>query len=291
MHTVVYVAVNGLLIVLWVLFGDGSAEEVRLSFTSLDEARNLGFWPMYVMVFWGAGLVIHAGATLSLGLYRARKRRRRAREERRERRAVRRGQPPRDASTTAAAATPEPGRRWLAVMFTDVVSSTALAGSLGDDAFAASLREHRDAVRACLTDHEGTEVGTQGDGFLIRFDSPDAAVACAVALQDGGPDGGRRDGLPLRIGIHAGEVVHDGTDDDLVGQVVNLAARVTDVATAGEILVTEAVADHLSDPVPLTDRGLRELKGFERPRHLLSVVWQQPADELDLDGERATEPS
>jgi class 3 adenylate cyclase len=80
----------------------------------------------------------------------------------------------------------------------------------------------------------------------------------------------------LRVGIHAGEAVAE--DNDLVGRVINLAARVTDAAEPGEILITEPVADHLSPGVPLVDRGLRPLKGFAQPRHLLAVAWQ-PTDE------------
>jgi class 3 adenylate cyclase len=60
--------------------------------------------------------------------------------------------------------------------------------------------------------------------------------------------------------------------------VINLASRVTDAAEPGEILITEPVADHLSPGAALVDRGLKPLKGFAQPRHLLSVVWH-PTDE------------
>ena len=274
MHATVYVAVNGLLVAGWVLFGGGTVEEARASLTDLDDARTYGFWPLYIMVAWGAGLLIHAGAAASLGLRRQRKRRRRRHADRLA---------PPSAPSAGAPATGTAGRQWLAVMFTDVVSSTDLVATVGDEAFAESLRTHRDAVRRCIDRHDGAEVGTQGDGFLIRFASPDAAVACAMALQADGPFGDDPDALPVRIGIHAGEVVHDDTDDDLVGRVVHLASRVTGAAAAGEILVTEAVADHLAEPVVLTDRGLVQLKGFDRPRHLLSVAWQTGAEIVDLN--------
>ncbi|MEZ5144386.1 MAG: 2TM domain-containing protein [Acidimicrobiales bacterium] len=60
-HATVYVAVNALLIASWVLFGGGSASQLGSVLTSLDAARVQGFWPMYVMVFWGAALLIHLG--------------------------------------------------------------------------------------------------------------------------------------------------------------------------------------------------------------------------------------
>jgi len=81
MHTVVYVAVNGLLIACWVLFGEGTTDEAAASFRSLDEARQVGFWPLYIIFFWGAGLLIHAGATFSYRL--SSHKRRKARERKR----------------------------------------------------------------------------------------------------------------------------------------------------------------------------------------------------------------
>jgi class 3 adenylate cyclase len=80
-------------------------------------------------------------------------------------------------------------------------------------------------------------------------------------------------GLRLRIGVHAGEAVHD--DGDLIGRVVNLAARVTGEAEPGEILVTEPVADYVGGHLHLQDRGLRELRGVPQPRHLLAVDWSE----------------
>ncbi len=359
-HATVYVAVNGLLIACWVLFGGGSASQLPTVLTSLDAARAQGFWPLYVMVFWGAGLLIHLGVVVATAPGRHRRRKQRRREQRRraqvqatvvgalpdgvltdaalagirltdgdkaarrverasgsgkrtgsrsgrsssdhrdrggDRRADRpvsapRGSddptpPPAPVSPAAGGAEPvtdqAPVRRWVAVLFTDVVESTSLNQRLGDDAWAELLTDHRRVVRAAVTAHGGVGVGTQGDGFLLRFGSPEAAVRCAAALQgeltSSGPD--RDDVLAVRMGVHAGEVVHqDG--DDVVGEVVRLAARVTDSAGPGEILVTEPVADHLPDDLVLVDRGLRQLKGFDRPRHLLAVVWQPGADHIEL---------
>ncbi|MFN8041518.1 MAG: adenylate/guanylate cyclase domain-containing protein [Acidimicrobiales bacterium] len=377
-HATVYVAVNGLLVACWVLFGGGSANQLPTVLTSLDAARAQGFWPLYVMVFWGAALVIHLGVVVATAPGRHRRRKERRRQQRRraevqatvvsalpdgvltdaalagirltdgdkaarrvaratdggrgrgrseprgrtdgsdrsgradrsDRASGRRGgrsdgrtdepvegrstpspriadpAPPPVPSTMADAAGADgehrPVRRWVAVLFTDVVESTSLNQRLGDDAWAELLADHRRVVRAAVAAHEGVEVGTQGDGFLLRFESPEDAVRCAAALQtELASARDRGDALEVRMGVHAGEVVHhDG--DDVVGTVVNLAARVTDSAGPGEILVTEPVADHLPDDVVLVDRGLRQLKGFDRPRHLLAVVWQPGADHIEL---------
>ena len=158
-------------------------------------------------------------------------------------------------------------------MFTDLANSTSLTEALRDAEWSRFLARHRATLRAAFQDRGGVEVGSQGDGLLARFASPADAVLCAVDIQrkiDELREGG---GLVprLRIGIHAGEAVEG--EGDIVGRVVNLAARVTGEAAPGEILVTEPVADELAGRIELQDRGLRPLKGVQQPRHLLAVLW------------------
>lgn len=315
LHAVVYVVVNLLLVWLWLLSSGSSLGLADVQADPLQAVRD-GFWPLRVSVLWGGALVIHAAVWIGTLPGRRRRRRQRRRSERQERQdrrggALRRPQsearlpeapavvPPggelakdaaraaiglveslagRAASRPSTPVTPVPGRRWVVVMFTDLVGSTTLAERLGDATWHEVLASHRSLVRQCVGAHDGTEVGTQGDGFLVRFDTPDAAVSCAVALHQRMHDA-RASGAfvpELRVGIHAGEAMAD--DNDLVGRVINLAARVSDAAGPGEILVTEPVADHLGPGVALADRGLKPLKGFAQPRHLLAVVWA-PTDE------------
>jgi class 3 adenylate cyclase len=301
-HTVVFAVVNALLVGAWVVTTGSTAELSLVQDDPLQGVRD-GFWPLVVGAVWAGALVIHAAVWVGTLLP--------SRRRRRQRRDARRSTPPtppavpangpppnldlakdaarmavglveslagRVASRPSKPAPEVPGRQWVVVMFTDLVGSTSLAESLGDATWHEMLASHRQLVRQCLHDHDGTEVGTQGDGFLVRFDTPDGAVACAVALQRQMADARDKGSFipELKIGIHAGEAMAD--DNDLVGRVINLASRVTDSAAAGEILLTEPVADHLSPGVALGDRGLRPLKGFAQPRHLLSVVWH-PTDE------------
>jgi class 3 adenylate cyclase len=174
---------------------------------------------------------------------------------------------------------PGPVKRWVAVMFSDIVDSTRLAEEVGDDEWTDVVSRYREFVRAAFATRGGEEVGTQGDGFLAQFPSPADAVLCAVDIQRDVRDVAAAGlGLRLRIGVHAGEAVHD--DGDLIGRVVNLAARVTGEAEPGEILVTEPVADYVGGRLHLEDRGLRDLRGVPQPRHLLAVDWSdsdQPA--------------
>ena len=120
----------------------------------------------------------------------------------------------------------------------------------------------------------GQEIATAGDGFLICFDSPSDAVLAGVDIQRALTDERARDtNAPhARIGLHAGDVVDDGTD--VLGHVVNLASRVSAIAEADEILITEPVADQLVGSLRVEDRGLRSLKGVSQPRHLLAVRWE-----------------
>jgi class 3 adenylate cyclase len=305
-HIVVFAVVTALLVGAWLLTTGSTTELSQVQHDPLFEAKH-GFWPLIVATVWAGLLVIHLAVWLGSLLPSGRRRRHRKWERHQQRRPPvpivpflpSHGPPPhadlaKDAARAAIGlvdswagraagrpskpATSSPGRQWVAVMFTDLVGSTGLAESLGDSTWHEMLASHRQLVRRCVDNHHGTEVGTQGDGFLVRFETPDAAVACAVSVQrQMGESRSAGSFVPeLRVGIHAGEALAD--DNDLVGRVINLAARVTDAAEPGEILITEPVADHLSPGVALVDRGLQPLKGFAQPRHLLAVAWH-PTDE------------
>lgn len=309
-HTVVAGVVCALLVGAWLLTGGSTTELSDVQDDPLQAVRD-GFWPLIVAAAWAGVLVIHAAVWVGSLLPGSRRHRDRARRRHEPAPSV----PPapgaartpantelakdaaraaiglveslagRAASRPSKPVTAKPGRQWVVVMFTDLVDSTRLAERLGDVTWHEVLAAHRRLVRQCVHAHDGAEVGTQGDGFLVRFATPDAAVSCAVAVQR--EMGDARTGgsfVPeLRVGIHAGEAVAD--DDDLVGRVINLAARVTEAADPGEILITEPVADHLSPGVALADRGLRPLKGFEQPRHLLAVAWRATDETIVLTTE------
>ncbi len=100
-----------------------------------------------------------------------------------------------------------------------------------------------------------------GDGFLIEFSSAVQAVSCAKAIQEANGQGR----LPLRIGIHVGDVVVQG--DDLMGDGVNVAARVEGIAEPGGIAITRAVHEQVRDKLDLgfMDKGEIELKNIQRP--------------------------
>jgi class 3 adenylate cyclase len=277
-HLFASVAVCGFLVATWALT-TGSFSEVADIARDPGLARPLGFWPIWVFLPAAAALLIHFGVVVAqLFGRRARRRRGRAAEH-----AARAGREVGDALAEMLRSlavrrrerkqpTQGPVKRWVAVMFSDIVDSTRIAEEVGDEEWTAVVGRYREFVRAAFASRGGEEVGTQGDGFLAQFPSPADAVLCAIDIQrDVEEVAAASLGLRLRIGVHAGEAVHD--DGDLIGRVVNLASRVTGEADPGEILVTEPVADHVGGRLRLEDRGLRDLRGVPQPRHLLAVVW------------------
>lgn len=245
-HAIAYGTVSVLLVLIWLMLG-GSPQSLARPITA---AQQDGFWPMWPIGAWGTFLAGHAALTLLL-----------RRQRRRRRRRARRG----GGSSS--------GPRWITAMFTDICGSTRLVDELGDQAYSEMIADHRRAVRELLGQYRGREIGTQGDGFLLRFASPRDALACAVALQRRLGEQRERDAqVPhVRIGLHAGEVI--ARDGDVLGRMVNIASRVADSAAPDEIVVTEPVADHAGPQVRFEDRGLHELRGVEGPRHLLALQW------------------
>ncbi len=153
------------------------------------------------------------------------------------------------------------------LLMTDVVDSTALARRLGDGRWRELLSLHFETARAELERFGGREVKTTGDGLLATFDSPVRALHCADAIRRNA----REEGLVLRTGVHVGEVELVGSD--VRGVAVHEAARITDAADAGEILVsdlTRALAQ--ASGLAFADRGNRPLKGLEGEWRLAAFV-------------------
>jgi class 3 adenylate cyclase len=237
----------------------GSTDELQEILDHPEDAADLGFWPVWPMLAWGVLVVIH-GVVAVVTL------------PRRALRATRRPAIP-VPHTPALVHDATPRRRWLVVMFTDICDSTSENERLGDEAWHAVLEQYRGVVRTAIAARNGSEIATAGDGFLLSFDSPSEAVLAGVDIQRALADARRTDpdAPHARIGLHAGDVVDDGTD--VLGHVVNLASRVSAAAERDEILVTEPVADQLVGSLRVEDRGLQPLKGVSQPRHLLAVRW------------------
>src|SRR6266536_645726 len=164
-------------------------------------------------------------------------------------------------------------RKLAAIMFTDMVGYSALAQR--NEAFALELlEEHRRLLRAIFPKHEGFEIKTIGDGFLVEFSSALAAVQCGIEIQEAitkrnsaNPSQGN---FQVRIGIHAGDVVRRA--DDMIGDGVNIAARIVPLAGGGGICISQQIFDQVENRVAksLKKMGQVKLKNMMRP---LEVYW------------------
>jgi class 3 adenylate cyclase len=166
-----------------------------------------------------------------------------------------------------------PDRRVLKTfMFTDIVKSTNLAEAMGDDAWLDLLRWHDETLRSLFIAHAGEEVGTTGDGFFVGFDSPDAAMACAVAIQRRLSDHRKQHGFApqVRIGLHASGAAQVGKD--FRGKGVHEAARIAALAEGGQIVTSKATAGSVSQ-YPVTEPWTVTLKGISEPMDVVSIDW------------------
>lgn len=170
----------------------------------------------------------------------------------------------------------DPGIR--TILFTDMVDSTTLTQSLGDEAGMRLLKIHDSIVRDALSALGGREIKHTGDGIMASFMSAAAAVRCASqvqrALSKSGGDGEYP--IRVRIGLAAGEPVEH--HDDLFGSSVQLAARLCSHAQPEQILVSNVVAELcIGKALPFQDLGELSLKGFDRPVRAHAVAWSGEA--------------
>jgi class 3 adenylate cyclase len=169
----------------------------------------------------------------------------------------------------------DPGIR--TVLFTDIVDSTTLTHSLGDEAALGLFGVHDTIVRDALSALGGREVKHTGDGIMASFVSAVGAVRCAIQIQrelarheKAQPDRP----LKVRVGAAAGEPVEQ--NNDLFGSTVQLAARLCDHARPEQILVTSAIAELcIGKGLLFEDLGEVVIKGFGYPVRAHAAAWKQ----------------
>jgi class 3 adenylate cyclase len=165
---------------------------------------------------------------------------------------------------------PADGAGWrilATVLFTDIVDSTATLQRLGDAIWRDLLLKHNARLRDTLNTYRGREVTTTGDGFLAVFDGATNAVRCGVAMARAARD----IGLPIRVGVHTGEVEFVG--GNVRGVAVHTAARVMSLAGPDEVYVSGTTADLLEGSgVRLDDAGVHEMKGLTGGRQVFRVA-------------------
>ena len=171
-------------------------------------------------------------------------------------------------------------RKLAAIVFTDMVGYTALAQR--DEALALELLgEQREVVRPIIKRHNGKEVKTIGDAFLVQFRSALDAVECAASIQKSlhelnlnrPPE--RR--IVLRVGVHVGDVIEEG--DDIQGDAVNIASRIEPIAAPGGICVSAQAYDQTRNKssLPMVKLERQTLKNVSVPMDVYRVTmpWDQ----------------
>jgi class 3 adenylate cyclase len=158
-------------------------------------------------------------------------------------------------------------------LFTDIVGSTRLLETLGDERWSKLLALHDKLVRTRIVESGGDVIKQTGDGFFASFDDPGAAIDAAVAIQRAlqaevfAPE--------VRIGAHAGTAFKTGASfSDYGGQSVHVAARIGAAAGAGEVLVSRETIDGIETSFRLSKPRAASLKGFEQPVEVVSVDWR-----------------
>ncbi len=163
----------------------------------------------------------------------------------------------------------------VALLFTDMVGSTALASGLLPDAADELRRAHFSLLRQAIAEAGGSEVKNLGDGLMVVFISTSAALSCAVAMQQAieRDNRGRDHAIGLRVGLSGGEVTSE--DNDYFGEPVVEAARLCAVCDGGQILAAEVVrlmagrrSQHEYTPV-----GSLALKGLSDPVESIEIGW------------------
>src|SRR5262252_1925374 len=159
-------------------------------------------------------------------------------------------------------------RRLAAILAADVAGYSRLMGA-DEIGTAQALREHRAVVNPIVADHGGRIVKTTGDGVLLEFPSIVAAVECALAVQklmaERNADVPEDRQMFFRIGINLGDVLIEG--EDILGDGVNVAARLEGISEPGGICISDAAYQQVRDKldVAFEDVGEQQLKNIARP--------------------------
>ena len=179
---------------------------------------------------------------------------------------LRRGRPEREVA---------PARRIAAILAADIAGYSRLVGD-DEEGTLARLRALRsELIHPAIGAHRGRIVNTTGDGMLVEFASALDAVRCAVAVQRSmasavsGPPEQR---IQYRVGINVGDVLTDG--DDILGDSVNIAARLEGIAEPGGICLSAAAYEQVRGKleIAVTDMGEQDLKNIARPLRTYRVV-------------------
>ncbi|WP_426434465.1 adenylate/guanylate cyclase domain-containing protein [Bradyrhizobium genosp. P] len=161
-------------------------------------------------------------------------------------------------------------RRLAAILAADVVGFSSQMERDEEGTYARVGRLRRELIEPRLSEHQGRLIKTTGDGFLVEFASPIAALRCAIAIQsdlsnDPGP-------LRIRIGLNLGDVIVEDSGD-VYGEGVNIAARLEALCDPGGILISGKIHSEVDGKIKAAfeDRGEQQVKNIARPIRIYAV--------------------
>ena len=165
----------------------------------------------------------------------------------------------------------------VTLLFSDIEGSTIMTERLGDEAAQVVLRAHNAIFRQEVEAHQGFEVKSMGDGFMLAFASGHTALLCAIAIQRsfvGYNDEHPAEPVLVRMGLHTGEAIREG--EDFFGKNVILAARISAKASGGQILVSSIMKELTESQGDLRfgDGREVELKGLAGTASIYPVLWE-----------------
>jgi class 3 adenylate cyclase len=163
----------------------------------------------------------------------------------------------------------------VTILFSDIEGSTAITERLGDKRWMELLRGHNAIVREQIKQHGGFEVKSEGDGFMLAFQSARRGIECGVDIQRAFAERNKSAEEPIhvRIGLHTGEAIKEA--DDFYGKNVILAARIAGQAQGGEILVSSLLKEltESGGDIAFGEGREVELKGLTGPHQVFEVGW------------------
>lgn len=177
-------------------------------------------------------------------------------------------------------------RHLSAIMFTDMVGYSAMAQE-NEQVAVELLEEQRKILRAIIGQMHGREVDTIGDAFFVEFNSALEAVQCAIEIQKTlhhrNKNTDQKKWIRVRIGIHVGDVI--SRDSQVLGDCVNIAARLEPLAKPGGICLSEDVARQIQHKIdfPVKNLGKAELKNIRLPINIFKVVlpWEKLSEHMN----------
>ncbi|MCH7866927.1 MAG: adenylate/guanylate cyclase domain-containing protein [Myxococcales bacterium] len=183
-------------------------------------------------------------------------------------------------------------RKWITILFTDIVDSTRHWQEMGDIETRYRIEQHNQNLLPLVGAHGGEVVKTIGDSIMASFSEPENAVRSAIAMQHALHEIREKDPdfqLKVRIGIHRGKALVE--DDDVYGNTVNVAARVEDEAQGDEILISDSVVQYLDqERYFLSRRGSFTPRGKTNSILLYRVSWWRTESMLDCVPKRHSGP-